>query len=119
MMAPVRFRPSGVARYPILLATKQTTKVAFEWDFDISIEQSATAVKRRLVMRCRQRSARTIRRDGVFVTTKLIPHVTLRPTPNLHLRRGLRRLCPAGDQGKLFGGYLAVRPICGRHGHSA
>ncbi len=43
-----------------------------------------------------------------------IPDVTLRSTPNLRtgLRRGLRRLCPACGRGKLFCGYLAVRPIC-------
>lgn len=43
-----------------------------------------------------------------------IPDVTLRSTPNLRtgLRRGLRRLCPACGQSKLFCGYLAVRPIC-------
>ena len=43
-----------------------------------------------------------------------IPDVTLRSTPDLltGLRRSLRRLCPACGQGKLFCGYLAVRPIC-------
>ncbi len=43
-----------------------------------------------------------------------VPDVKLRSTPNLltGLRRGLRRLCPACGQEKLFCGYLAVRPIC-------
>ena len=43
-----------------------------------------------------------------------IPDVTLRSTPDLRtgLSRGLCRLCPACGQGKLFCGYLAVRPFC-------
>ncbi len=43
-----------------------------------------------------------------------IPDATLRSTPDLRigLPRGLRRRCPACGQGKLFSGYLAVRPVC-------
>ena len=43
-----------------------------------------------------------------------IPGITLRSTPDLRtgLHRGLQRLCPACGRGKLFRGYLAVRPIC-------
>ena len=43
-----------------------------------------------------------------------IPDVTLRSSPNLltGLRRGICRICPACGQGKLFRGYLAVRPAC-------
>lgn len=43
-----------------------------------------------------------------------IADASLRSTPELRtgLYRGLRRLCPACGRGKLFCGYLAVRPIC-------
>ena len=34
------------------------------------------------------------------------------PALLLGLRRGIARRCPACGQGRLFNGYLAVRPIC-------
>jgi len=42
------------------------------------------------------------------------PDATLRSPPNLSagLRRGICRSCPACGRGKLFSGYLAVRPVC-------
>ncbi len=53
-------------------------------------------------------------RSGLRPTGVSIPDVTLRSTPDLRtgLRRGLSRRCPACGQGKLFCGYLAVRPNC-------
>jgi uncharacterized protein (DUF983 family) len=43
-----------------------------------------------------------------------VPDPTLRSPPGLRtgLRRGICRNCPACGKGKLFCGYLTVRPIC-------
>jgi uncharacterized protein (DUF983 family) len=42
------------------------------------------------------------------------PDLTLRSPPGLRtrVRRGICRTCPACGKGKLFCGYLTVRPIC-------
>ncbi len=44
----------------------------------------------------------------------VLPDVTLRSPPVVltGLRRGICRTCPACGKGRLFCGYLAVRPVC-------
>jgi uncharacterized protein (DUF983 family) len=45
---------------------------------------------------------------------RAFPDATLRSPPGVltGLLRGVRRTCPACGKGKLFCGYLAVRPVC-------
>jgi uncharacterized protein (DUF983 family) len=42
------------------------------------------------------------------------PDVVTRPPKTIQtgLKRGVRRLCPNCAQGRLFDGYLKVRPLC-------
>ncbi len=44
----------------------------------------------------------------------VLPDATLRSPPVVltGLRRGISRACPACGKGRLFCGYLAVRPVC-------
>jgi uncharacterized protein (DUF983 family) len=48
------------------------------------------------------------------VIVSALPDATLRSPPVVltGLLRGTRRTCPACGKGKLFCGYLAVRPVC-------